>query len=37
VALAASPLRAVLIGAAIGLQVVAFVCVRRIARVGEQG
>jgi tight adherence protein B len=35
-ALASSALSAVLIAAALGLQLVAFVCVRRIARVGER-
>jgi tight adherence protein B len=33
--LAASPLSAILVGGAVGLQVVAYLCVRRIARVGE--
>lgn len=34
-ALAASPLSAILVAGAVGLQVVAYLCVRRIARVGE--
>lgn len=33
--LAASPLSAILVGGAVGLQVVAYLCVRRIARVGD--
>ena len=35
VALAASPLQAVMVATAVGLQVIAYVCVRRIARVGD--